>query len=634
MPSTSHNGGNCPIPPESFPGEYQLRDDYCYGHRVSGTFGSCNNILFISKIGYGRFQRLLSMLQRAGTLIITTLWTPILSKSILTMLLFDIFQIQNDISVSSGQIYNSGMKKKNVLFITTDQQQKATMGCYGNNLIETPHLDALAQSGIVLDRAYCENPICIPSRNTMITGRKSIHHQATVHNSSLPDNEICLGDYLKQKGYETHFIGKPHFKSQQEEGTEESLEDWRNGLYDNWNGPYKGFNTAEIILGHSNPLTGHYGKWMKSRHKDKIKHFAKENLNPADVSCGQGVFLTNIPEEVHSSTYVGDRTSAYLKKMAVSEKPFYCFCSFPDPHWPLMTPPQYYKMYNDCPIDTSYEPLEKDPNLENYPDNIKKYMKTGRMSDFDGGGHKVTENRDIETITRAYWGAISLIDKNIGRIMKTLEDEGLRDDTLVIFTTDHGEYMGAHGMMAKGGVCWEEYINVPFIASFPGIINANTRCDGLFSFTDIVPTILDFLGYMEEKGLPAMPFDGISQKSLLQGDEKHTRRSLTVHHAKSTLSSSASDQHVLIRHDGWKLIYHAGEKGGQLYNLINDPKETRNLYNLTDYSDIQAKLITELMDTLILEINKKPIIESLNSDDQYTCHVMTREVWGDELYQE
>jgi arylsulfatase A-like enzyme len=253
------------------------------------------------------------------------------------------------------------------------------------------------------------------------------------------------------------------------------------------------------------------------------------------------------------------------------------------------------------------------------------------MPDFDGGGHKVLADKDIEIITRAYWGTISLIDKNIGRIMKTLDDAGLRENTLVIFTTDHGEYMGAHGMMAKGGVCWEEYINVPFIASLPGKIKKGSRGDGLFSFIDIVPTILDFLGIMEEDGLPALPYDGISQKRMLMGQEECLRTSLTVHHAKSVLDASVADQHVLIRNDGWKLIYYAGEQGGQLYNLNNDSKEIRNLYNIPEYSAVQKDLITELFDKLILEADRKPVIMKLKCDDKYSCHVMTRRVWGEEL---
>ncbi|MGL1891197.1 MAG: sulfatase-like hydrolase/transferase [Spirochaetaceae bacterium] len=516
-------------------------------------------------------------------------------------------------------------KPTNILFITTDQQQKRTLGAYGNKLIKTPNLDKLAESGITLDKAYCENPISIPSRNTMITGRKSIHHGATQHNSSLPDKERCLGEILKENGYLTHFIGKPHFKSQQTKGTEESIEDWVNGKYDGWNGPYAGFESVDIILGHSNPLTGHYGQWMKKNHDDKIKLFFEENLKSAPVSCGQGVYRTQIPEEVHSSTYVGNQTVDFIEKASKNNEPFYCFSSFPDPHWPLMTPPEYYEMYKDTPIDTAYDSFSNDPNLENYPLTMKKYLKNGKFPDYDGGGHKISDDNDIDIITRAYWGSVSLIDKNVGRILQALEQTGQRDNTLVIFTTDHGEFMGAHGMMAKGGVCWEEYINVPFIASYPGYILKGDKSDALFSFIDIVPTILDFTGIKGSNDLPIMPYDGISQKDLFCGNRDKMRSSLTVHHVCSTLSVAFPDQHVLIRDDGWKLVYYAGDTGGQLYNLNEDPKESYNLYNLSQYSNIQSSMEMKLFNTLILERDIDPVIQRLTADPTWAAHVLESE---------
>ncbi|MDC7234949.1 MAG: sulfatase-like hydrolase/transferase [Spirochaetales bacterium] len=515
------------------------------------------------------------------------------------------------------------MKDKiNILFITTDQQQKKTLGVYGNKQIRTPHLDNLANKGIVLDRAYCENPICIPSRNTMITGRKSFHHGAPQHNSSLPDSESCLGDVLKREGYDTHFIGKPHFKSQQTRGTEESIADWREGLYDDWNGPYAGFETVDIVLGHSNPLTGHYGQWMKKNHRDKIELFFEQNLSSADVNCGQGVYRTEIPEEVHSSTYVGNRTVDFIRKSAESGEPFYCFSSFPDPHWPLMTPPAFYDLYRNTSVKTEYNSFAHDPNLKNYPEVMKEYLVSGVFPDYDGGGHRVKDEKDIEIITRAYWGSVSLIDKNVGRILKTLEETGLQENTLVVFTTDHGEYMGAHGMMAKGGVCWEEYINVPFIASLPGSIPMGVRSSSLFSFTDIVPTLLEITGIKASDGLPPLPCDGVSQKDLLTGDKDRIRKSLTVHHARANMRTHVPDQHVLICDDGWKLVYYAGDQGGQLYNLNKDPGETKNLYNLSEYSVVQKSMEKELLDRLILESDLDPVIQRMTADPTWGAHVL------------
>ena len=515
----------------------------------------------------------------------------------------------------------------NILFITTDQQQKKTLGCYGNEQIKTPNIDELANRGMTFDKAYCENPICIPSRNTMITGRKSAHHRALLHNSSLSSQEKTIGNVLGELNYTTHFIGKPHFKSQQTHGSEESIEDWRREQKQGWNGPYVGFETVEMVLGHSNPFVGHYGEWLKANHKDKIKYFSEAYLEKADVSCGQGTYKTMIPEEIHSSTYVGNQLVRFLESNAEADNPFYCFASFPDPHWPLMTPPEYYEMYQDTPIDIDYPDYRDDPNLENYPSPFRNYQKSGKFLQYDGGGHSVKDKNDIEKITRAYWGSISLIDKNIGKIMKTLRDTGLEDDTLVIFTTDHGEYMGAHGMMAKGGVCWEEFINVPFIVSYPGIIPPGSRTSGLFSFTDIVPTILDFI----EEETQSLPWDGISQKKLFTGERESCREALTVHHPNHFIDRLPPDQHVLIRNDGWKLIYFAKESGGQLYNLNDDPGEKRNLYNLKEYQVIQKEMVLALLDQIIIEKDQAPVFQTYESDPTHGCHVMVDRIWEDEI---
>ena len=186
----------------------------------------------------------------------------------------------------------------NILFVTTDQQRRDTLGCYGNAQIKTPHIDRLANSGVVFDRAYCESPICLPARVTMITGKKSVHHGVTLHNSSMRDGENTLGDVLQGHGYRTHFVGKPHFKSQQHRGTEESIADWKDGKFEGWNGPYAGFETVDIILGHSNPLIGHYGQWLKENHPDRLDAFRFKNFDSIDVTSGQGTYKNNIDEKV------------------------------------------------------------------------------------------------------------------------------------------------------------------------------------------------------------------------------------------------------------------------------------------------------------------------------------------------
>lgn len=355
--------------------------------------------------------------------------------------------------------------KPNILFITTDQQRKDTLGCYGNDRIQTPNIDQLAAEGVIFNRAYCESPICLPSRVTMITGKSSRHHGVTLHNSSMRNDEKTIGGLLGNHGYRTHFIGKPHFKSQQHRGTEESIADWKDGKFEGWHGPYAGFQTVDIILGHSNSLVGHYGEWLRQEHPEQYRAFREDHLKSLEVSCGQGVYRNIIPEEIYSSTYVGMRTCEFLESMKDSDQPFYCFASFPDPHWPIMPPEPYFSMYEniEMPADTPYN---GEAQKDNFPTQFKRVY-DGGINFYDGGAHYMHDPGDAAKIMRAYWGSVTLIDKNVGKILTELNRLGMAENTIVVFTTDHGEYMGSHGMMAKGGFLWEEFINVPLIFRYP-----------------------------------------------------------------------------------------------------------------------------------------------------------------------
>lgn len=513
-------------------------------------------------------------------------------------------------------------KPMNILFITTDQQRRDTLGCYGNKLIRTPNLDRLASCGATLDRAYCESPICLPSRVTMITGKTAAHHGVTMHNVSMRDDEYTLGDELQNHGYRTHFIGKPHFKSQQHCGTEESIADWRDGKFEGWNGPYAGFETVEIALGHVNPLVGHYGRWLKENHPESIEFFREKHLNRIELKHPLGVFKNRIPEEACSSTYVGERTCAFLKEAAQARQPFYCFASFPDPHWPIMPPEPWFSMYDKTPVppDTPYNGEAENPS---YPD-VFRDLREGRRGRYNGGGHYVTDPEDIPKIVRPYWGSVSLIDKQVGKILDELEQLGLAENTLVVFTTDHGEFMGAHGMVHKGSVLWEELIHVPFLMSLPGAIPSGMRSDALFSFTDIVPTLLDFAG-IRETGLAV---DGVSQKDVLTGSKESVRRTAVVQHAAREVDHpSAPDQYALI-HDDWKLVYFAGSDRGLLFNLKEDPRELNNLYSDPAHTPIRDALCKELLDQLVLSQDKAAVLYEHRADIPLGQHILQEKEWG------
>jgi len=512
--------------------------------------------------------------------------------------------------------------KLNILFITTDQQRRDTLGCTGNPLIQTPRIDRLASEGVRFSRAYCESPICIPSRNTMVTGKKAAHHGATLHNSNMRDGERTLGHVLAENGYTTHFIGKSHFKSQERRGTEESLPDWRDGKYDGWNGPYAGFQTVDLVLGHSNSLVGHYGKWLRENYPDQYYHFKRENMEALDVTCGQGVYRNSIPRELHSSSYVGMRACEFLETMAGRDEPFYCFVSFPDPHWPICPPSPYFEMYDGVEIPEN-SPFPSD--LDTYPRQFAR-CRAGQPTGYEGGGHYVTNPADVPRITRAYWGAVSFIDVNVGKILDKLDELGMAQDTLVVFTVDHGEYMGAHGLMAKGGFPYEEFINCPLIVRCPGLVPAGRETDALFSFVDFVPTFLDLLD-IQEHGLAP---DGVSQKNVLTGQVERVRRRLTVTHFSRWDTAIAPDIHSLVTGD-WKLNYYAGDPNGELYNLKEDPGERTNLYNRPEVRELQLDLTLQLLDELILVNDKAPHLIAAGVEKGYYRHVMEYAFWKKEF---
>jgi len=462
----------------------------------------------------------------------------------------------------------------------------------------------------------------------MITGKTAQHHGATLHNTSMRTNEKTIGHVLAENGYATHFIGKAHFSSQQHAGNPEQILGWRNGLYKGWNGPYAGFETTELILGHSNSLLSHYGQWLEEKFPQHYKKFIFEEMKPIDVTCGQGTYKNKIPEEAYSSTYVGERTCEYIKKAAAGDKPFYCFASFPDPHWPIYPPEPWFSMYDnltDEQLSPWITPYAGEKERSDYPPNYKVPLEKRRGTPpYDGGGHFMPNPADAFKITRPYWGSVSLIDKNIGKIMSALDECGITENTIVVFTTDHGDYMGAHGWMAKGGFVWEEFIHIPYIVRWPGTYKP-ARTGAYISLIDAVPTLLESVGLP----LNSLASDGVSQHGVLTGASSSARDSVLVTHFASSPDLCWPDIHVIIK-DGFKLIYYAGAGKGELYNLARDPRELDNLYEKPDCEKTRNALTLELLDRLILERDKQPMLDRRN-DDGYNEHAMIYKTWEPEF---
>lgn len=518
-------------------------------------------------------------------------------------------------------------KPTNVLFIITDQQRWDTLGCYGNELIRTPHLDCLAAQGMAFDRAYCESPICMPSRVTLLTGKRASHHGVTLHCAGMRTGERTLAHAFSEHGYRTHAVGKLHLQSQVHPGNPESIPDWRAGRYAGWRGPYAGFDTAEMILGHSNALCGQYGDWLRSRHADRCHLLWEENWRQLPVGCGFGAYDNDIPEDLHATAWCADRALEAMSQAADAGKPFFLHIGFPDPHWPINPPPRWFHMYDgvDIPASTAFP---EDRELSGYP-RLFRAMRDGSLppdGPCDGGCHPISNAADVASLTRAYWGAISFIDHHVGRLLDGLRRLRLEDDTLVIFTTDHGEFMGDHGLMTKGNFLYDSFVRVPFLSRLPGRIPAGARHNGLLSFLDVPATIAALCGID-----PGLRHDGCDQSSAWQGGPA-LRRRLDISHFSHDVDRGWPDLHTLVTEDGWKLTYYAGEDVGELYHLPSDPAERRNRW--TDPADREQRdtLIRTLLDSLIQGSDRQSAHDSqTGAQPDYHRHVMSREVWAPEM---
>jgi uncharacterized sulfatase len=217
-----------------------------------------------------------------------------------------------------------------------------------------------------------------------------------------------------------------------------------------------------------------------------------------------------------------------------------------------------------------------------------------------------------------------MIDAYVGRILESLERNGLSEDTIVVFTSDHGEYMGEKGLMAKGGFLWEGLINVPCIVRYPRQMPKGKEIESLFSFVDMVPTLLDYCGVdAKEVGC-----DGVSQREVWSGTSDKVREHVTVMHVAS--AQDLPDQWALVE-ENWKLVYYSGAKVGELYDLKSDPREKNNLYSDAIYNDKRISMIERLLASLLSTPDQTPLLYSRKASSRYGVHPCYYREWKPEL---
>lgn len=512
-------------------------------------------------------------------------------------------------------------RRPNFLFIITDQQRADYLGCMGHPRLKTPHIDGLAARGTRFEEFYTASPVCMPNRASLVTGRYPSVHGLRKNGLHLPRHNSTFVEALRLEGYHTALIGKSHLQpftgrdvpqqnpaagARVPDAHQESDEDWRNEEPERWSDeaeyrvelPYYGFAHADIVTRHGDNCGGHYDRWLRRQVEDPERLQGPAHQLPHDYICPQA-YRTAMPEELHPTRYVERQACDYLASRQGEEAPFFAFVSFPDPHHPFCPPGRYWDLYDpdDFEVEVPYDAHRNPPpHLRFVADQYRRGERNARTEKAF-----MASEREIREAMALTCGMITMIDDAVGRLLESLEAHGLADDTVVIFTSDHGDYMGDFNLLLKGPAPLRSITRVPLIWAEPGAGEAR-RTAALTSAIDMAPTILECAGITPYHGI-----QGTSLLPLLHG-EAWERRSLLIEHEDNIAHwgfERPAHSRTLLR-DGYRLTLYQDQAWGELYHLERDPHETRNLWDDPTHREQRHALTEALLRQMLAASETSP----------------------------
>ncbi|THF83280.1 sulfatase family protein [Cohnella fermenti] len=502
-------------------------------------------------------------------------------------------------------------RRPNILLITSDQQHWNTIGAFQPEL-STPNLDRLVREGTTFDRAYCPNPTCTPSRASIVTGTYPSQHGAWTLGTKLLEDRHTVGEDFLAAGYRTALIGKAHFQPLKSTEAYESVEAYPVlqdlDYWKRFNETFYGFEHVELARNHTNEahVGQHYALWLEEQGCTNWRDYF---LAPTGTMDPTATYKWPIPEKYHYNTWIAERTNRLLESCKEADEPFFLWSSFFDPHPEYLAPEPWDTMYDPDKLTIpSLVPGEHDRNpphfgltQEDDPD-FSYLAETGfgihgyRSHHYYeyGAKFRLTED-DKKKLVAVYYGMISLMDKYIGRILDKLDALGLADDTLVVFTTDHGHFFGQHGLQAKGGFHYEDLIKLPFIVRYPGKVPAGARSSAIQSLVDLAPTFLSFCGLPIPHGMT-----GVDQRDVWLGKKARARQ-----HAICEFRHEPTTIHQKTYVDErYKITVYFNQTYGELFDLEQDPGELNNLWDAPEHERLKAEL---LLKYIWAELGKEPL---------------------------
>jgi len=496
-------------------------------------------------------------------------------------------------------------KPPNILLITSDQQHWNTLGII-NPRISTPHLDRLCHEGRRFSRAYCNSPVCSPSRSTIITGQYPSWHGCWTIGVKLPEDVPTVGAAMHAAGYDTTLIGKAHFQplESEPEGGQESLECqprlrdlefWRQ-----FNGPWYGFSHVEVARNHGDEshVGQHYALWLEAQGLTNWRDYFQPW--PPTTDAARREHRWDLPQELHYTTWTAERSIAAIEQSVDSKQPFFLWASFHDPHPPYLVPEPWASRYD--PADMAPGTLAPG-ELNNMPPHYA--LTQERSPDFSEwqetpwGNHGFHSHLISDAALRQnmaiYYGMISFMDEQIGRILTRLDDLGIAEDTLVVFSTDHGHFLGQHGLTAKGAFLYEDLLKLPFVVRWPGVVPSGVESASLQSLVDLAPTFLS----AARLPLPGM-MQGVNQLPVWMG-EVPSARDMVVTEFRHQPTAVHVRTYIEAR---FKLTVYRDRNYGELFDLYSDPDERCNLWDDPACADVREAMLHK---SLNAEIAREPM---------------------------
>ncbi len=434
------------------------------------------------------------------------------------------------------------MTTPNILVLMTDQQRPDSLGCYGNPVAQTPNIDRLAAEGVVFENCYVPNPLCCPSRYSLLTGRYPHCHRVRANWYAPRPGEQSFGHRLGAVGYNTNMVGKMH------------LTPW----HDNFG--FDGRIIAEAKF--ASHLPDDYARFLQAHGLSRQELF--DTHDPDYIQNGTAI-RSRAPQGLHVDSFVGRSACEVLR---TARQPFCTIASFLSPHNPYDPPEPYDRLFVDAELPPRNmregEILHKPREAYDYINNRLRWpFKTDELTP-----------EQLQITKAYYYSTCTLVDDWVGRILSTLKETGQDENTIVIYTSDHGDLLGDHGLIYKQ-CFYEQSVRVPLIIHAPSRFQPR-RVQDLVESIDLYSTICDLGAAWAGDGV-----QGTSLRPLLEGQTGYA-------HREAAFSENYFGR--MVRHGDHKMVYYPGRPYGELYNLAEDPDEQDNLWDALEGSPTKQRL--------------------------------------------